>query len=258
MKRVALALLAVGTFVLLCTAAGAVNWNDYPEFRGVSGLPGNGFSVLPDGKLGPGGAFFMNIPCAYTPCENNYEASFYCASLNHNLQFTPTGSEAHKIVNLGVGLGSPNHGIYLTQASVQFPLSVKEISLQWQVHPETKEWPAIAVGCFDLFNERQGENAAPHGARSFYAVATRKVMEGDQPLYASLGFGNHRFGDRPFAGVTWYATPRFNVGMEYDGLVPRPFVGWSAAASKTWDLNLGLGWSNFERPVIGGAVTYSR
>jgi len=104
----------------------------------------------------------------------------------------------------------------------------KAIELKYQVLPEGKWWPAIAIGIMD-----------PHGTRKYasqYVVASKQIY----PFDFTVGFGNGWYGKRPlpaqgegfkvelfsdnaawrsdgqfFGGVAFSPSPHFTVMAEY-------------------------------------------
>ena len=245
----------VGMGMLVGADALAVEWKSYGEFRHTLGLPGNGFGVDENGQIGAGGARHMSVPCAYTPARGNYAVTYYSGSEDNSIQFEFGGHKTESTGHWGIGLGKPGRGIYVAEAFVEKHLSVNAYHLQWQVVDETEDTPAVAVGVFDIFDQRQEMTGIPHGARSFYAVASRKVTGGDKPLYASLGIGSGRFNDRPFGGVSWYPARNVNLGVEYDGLLVRPHASYQVHDKDEWGVSLGLGWADFDRPASGFTIT---
>jgi len=148
--------------------------------------------------------------------------------------------------------------VYVSEVFVEKHLDVNCFDVQWQVVDESEDTPAVAIGVFDALDQREKRGGIPHGARSFYAVATRKTVDGPHPVFASFGFGSGRFGDRPFGAVSWYPLDRIVLGFEYDGRMPRPHIAYNVTGSDQWGFNVGLGWSNFERPALGFSMSYSR
>jgi hypothetical protein len=143
--------------------------------------------------------------------------------------------------------------------------------LQGQVLKETRSQPAVSVGVLDWANRREakfGEHAE-RGARSIYIAATKRFEAGGRPLHVTLGFGTHRFNERPLVGACYDVHDRVKVLAEYDGL------GFNAAAAaqllpgekggsvyaedrpaRPDALILFLGVANMEQPVVG--LTYAR
>jgi len=102
-----------------------------------------------------------------------------------------------------------------------------------------------------------------------FVAATKKLEAGGRPLHVTLGFGTHRFGDRPFAGACYDVHHRVKVLAEYDGLglnaaaaaqlLPekrRPGIDGEAAPGRSDALSLFLGVADMHYPVVG--LTYAR
>jgi len=200
----------------------------------------------------------MNVPCAYTPAEDNYALGYYSASTDSSLRFGFGGNDVDGTGFVVAGFGRPGEGISVSETFTEKHLRVNCFNVQWQFQPETKRTPALALGVLDIQNRRPRVLDGRHGARSFYVVATRQLLEESQRLYASLGIGDGRFHSRPFAGLSWYPAQRVNLGMEYDGWVLRPHAAYQVAARGGLDWTVALAWSDFDRPVLGLGVTYRR
>ena len=255
-----LCVITVALTLLLCSAAIAVNWDDFTELRHISGLPGNGFAVNEHGQVGFGGAFHMNVPCAYTPSAGNYALSYYAASMDNKIRFQFRGEATDGTGHVGLGFGKPGNGFYVSELFVEQNFNANCMSAQWQVLDEdhSRNRPALAIGVLDIFDQREAENKEPNSARSFYLTATQEVSTGDRPIYLTLGFGNGRFGDHPFGAITWHPATSCILGFEYDGLVTRPYAAYHLVEGGKWDITTALAWSDFERPVLGFSVTYKR
>jgi hypothetical protein len=251
MARLALPLIVLA---LLPGIAGATDWGLFPDFRHTSGLPGNGFGVNERAQVGFEGAFHMNVPCAYTPAAGNVWAAYYSASRDSQIRFGSGGADTDSTGAIFVGLGKPGHGLCVSEVFVESDLSVNCTNLQWQIHDETPDVPAIAIGVLDVGDQRQSAFGFRHGARSFYATATRRVTDSSRPVYVSLGFGNHRFQNRPFGAINWQPSKAVNLGVEYDCFVARPFAHFKLFESDEWMGVAGLAWSNFDRPVVGLSI----
>jgi len=255
MRHILVSMMAAIT-LLLSTAALGFDWEDYPQFLHLSALPGNGFGVDNDGQVGFHGAYHMNVPCAYTPSRGNYSISYYSASDENRVRFRFGGTETNGTGHIGVGLGKPGRGLYVTEVFVDEDF-VNTVNLQWQVLPEDLEKPAVAIGILDIFDQRQKRGGINGGARSFYATATRQVSHGDQPAYASIGIGDGKFNGL-FGAVTWYPADWVNLGFEYDGRIERPHAAFRVYENDGLTAAVGAAWSNFDRPVVGFSLTYSR
>lgn len=247
-------LLALNAPSIPCLAA---DWLDYRDFRGMLGLPGSGFGVTNEGTVGFDGGFHTGIPCAYTPAAGNYSGSYSVLSWDSAVRFGSGGDAVNATGHLGIGLGKPGNGLYISQTFVEERVSVNCWNVQYQVFPEDGQRPALAVGVLDVFNERIGRRRTPHGGRSVYAVASKELIGGAQPLFGSLGIGSDRF-HGVFGGLTWYPWERLNLGMEYDGFVVSPHVACELYASDAWALCGTLAWSDFDHPLVGLAVTFGQ
>ena len=256
--RTLLAAALVAGLALMVGSACAEDWRDHPEFRHVCGLPGSGVPVNEFGQFGFGGAYHMNVPCAYTPSKDNYALMYNSASRDSTFRLRLSGHRTDGSAAAMVGFGKPGRGLTATYFVVDEEW-VNTINLQYQVREEDDDIPAIAVGILDIFDQRQELAGRNGGARSIYVTATRKILESEKPLYVTLGLGNEKFHGL-FGAVSYYPSDRLNVGFEYDGRVARPHVAYNLAKSKgeekAWDASVHVGWSNFDRPIWGLNATY--
>lgn len=243
------------TMVGTATCCWAANWDDYGDLRYSIGLPGNGFGVTNDGTTGFGGALHLGIPCAYTPAAGNYSGSYSVSSRDHALRFGFRGEDINGTGHLGIGIGNPGSGLYISHTFVEERLSVNCWNVQYQVLSENAHCPAVAIGILDVFNERIGRGRAPHGGRSLYAVASKEIVPGHKPLFGSAGIGTDRF-HGGFAGLSWYPWEKLNLGMEYDGFLIQPHLAYEVLATDAWSVIGTCGWSNFEYPLLGLTVTF--
>lgn len=243
---------------VLCGAAWAEDWLKYPEFRHVCGLPGSGIPVNEFGQFGFGGAFHMNVPCAYTPTKDNYAVMYNSASRDTRFRIKLSGHRTDGSAAAMVGFGKPGHGLSATYFVVDEEW-VNTVNLQYQLCPEDGDVPAVAAGILDIFDQRQAQAGKNGGARSFYVTATRKIEESEKPFFVTLGLGTEKFHGL-FGAVSYYPAEKVNLGFEYDGRVPRPHVAYNLYSSPddAWDASVHVGWSNFDRPIWGLNVTYKR
>lgn len=241
--------------VVLAGFACAEDWNDYPQLRHVSGLPGGAAPVNEDGQLQFGGAFHINIPCAYTPSRDNYSVMLASGSREDNeIHLGFRGHQVDGSVHAVIGFGEPGRGLCVAGIFVDEDWR-NTINVQYQVSQEDGDQPAVAIGVLDIFDQQVKRINIDGGARSFYVTATRRLTESARPLYGTLGLGDGRF-NGIFGGVSWYPEEKVNVGFEYDGRVPRLHAGFQAYASERVEGVLWGGWTNFERPVFGLSVQY--
>lgn len=255
MIRVQLVRVMLVAMVAIGTRCFAANWEDYGDFRYTLGLPGNGFGVTNEGATGFGGALHIGVPCAYTPTAGNYCGSYSVSSQDSSFRFGFQGANINGTGHLGIGVGNPGKGLYISQTFVEERLSVNCWNVQYQVLSENEQCPALAIGILDVLNERIGRGHAAHGGRSVYAVVSKEIAGGQRPLFGSLGIGTDRFG-RGFAGLSWYPWNKVNLGMEYDGFLLRPHLGYEVLGTDAWSVIGTCAWSDFDRPLVGLAVTF--
>jgi hypothetical protein len=249
--------------VLLVGVAWAAEFEDYPQFRYFGGLPGNGFAVNADGEVGWDGAMSQCIPLGYTPSHGSCAVSYASGSINGGFALAFEGSDVNGTLATTVGVGPRGHGVSATAMFVEEAFSVVALNLQAQVLKETSSQPAVSIGMLDVFNRREARlhAIADRGGRSAFIAATKRFEVDERPLHVTVGFGNHRFNERPFVGASYDACRRVKVLAEYDGF------GVNAAAAaqvlpqrKGSDqpdaLTVFVGVADLERPVLG--VSYSR
>lgn len=253
-----IALLALAALITGTACAG--EFADFPEFRYSSGLPGGGYGVDPAGHVGFDGALQMNIPVGYTPGAGNYAAAASSASVDGGLPTSFRGKEVNGTLAWGLGFFG-EHALWIMDMGTGEGKSLESAyNVQFQVVRETEKRPGIAIGVTDLFDERAETRLDPFslhgGARSFFVVATREAGTPEKPLYYSLGFGNGRFNNRPFGGVSYQPSEKVKVFAEYDGWNPN-FGG----AYHLWDSGeefhavVTLGVVDFDRINVGLALT---
>jgi len=196
-------------------------WN-YPEFRYSSGLPGGGYGVDPAGHAGFDGALQMNIPVGYTPGAGNYSFSASVAAVDGGFPTDWEGSGVNGTFAWGLGLFG-EHALWLMDMGTGNGGSLESAyNVQFQVKRETTKCPGIAIGVVDVMNERASTVSRPGegDGNTFFIVATREAGTQEKPLYYTIGFGNGRFNNHPFGGVSYQPQPRWKLFAEYDGWNP--------------------------------------
>jgi len=267
-RRRWLCLALVGFIVPLLGAsvAAAAEFVEYPQFRYVSGLPGNGWAVNALGHAGWEGAMSQAIPLGYTPSSSSFAAAYHSGSINGGIEIGFSGGDVNGMLAGSIGFGSEGHGVCLTLDAVDDEWDLA-VNVQGQILEETDSRPAVSVGVLDLFDQREAILGVwPEGpkAQSWYIAATKRVKGGSHPLHATLGFGTDRFNDRPFGGVCYDAHHRVKVLAEYDGfsvnaaaavqLLPdkKPRGIYKDEKSPRKDaLILFLGAADLDHPVVG-------
>ncbi|MEN6546459.1 MAG: hypothetical protein ABFE07_10485 [Armatimonadia bacterium] len=214
--------LIVTVVAALSAPVWADEFREFTEFRYSSGLPGGGYGVDPAGHAGFDGAFQMNIPVGYTPGAGNYSFAASVADFTGNFPTDWEGDDVNGTFAWGLGLFG-EHALWLMDMGTGNGGSLESAyNVQFQVKRETANHPGIAIGVVDLFNERSATVARPgEGAgKSFFIVATREAGTEEKPMYYTLGYGNGRFHNRPFGGVSYQPQPRWKLFGEYDGWNP--------------------------------------
>lgn len=244
----------------LCTAA-PEEFVEFPEFRYISALPGGGFGVTPEGRVGFDGALMMNVPVAYTPCSGNFVGGYWSGSTDPwDINIGTEGSDVNGTALLAAGLGKPEHGLY-----VAFMPTSKESEAAWnfQLQLRGDDWdkPAFAIGVQDSSNQRDRHKGVHKGgSRSFYGVATGRLGSEDNFVYLTLGWGGGRFNSRPFGGVSWPFHDHFTAFAEYDGFNANVGLAHSwltRLSERQWNVVSIFGLVDLNRPLLGSCVTYS-
>ncbi len=243
------------------TAAVADNFEYYTDFRYMSGLPGGGYGVSQDGRVGFDGAMQMNIPVGYTPGVRQYALMATTSATRGGIPTSINDDDANSALALGFGTTIQGHALWIADMVVDSGWE-DAINLQFQILPERENRPAISVGITDLTNEFYSlySQSNIHDSRSFFVAATRQFGDDEHPFWGTVGFGNRRFNDHPFAGLSYQASPRVKVMAEYDG--------WNVNAGAAYDINGGwdegkwhsvflVGLTDLDQVTLSLGLTYS-
>jgi len=157
-RRIAGAWLAAAVLVVGGGAGlGARAWAefiDYPQFRHVSGLPGNGYAVNADGEVGWEGAMSQCIPLGYTPSRGSVAGSYFSGSRRGGLEFGFRGADINGTLALMAGVGAKGHGVAVTADWVDDEFDIA-MHAQGQILRETESRPAVSIGVLDWANRRE-------------------------------------------------------------------------------------------------------
>ena len=181
----------------------------WPQYCNMAPLPGAGIALNSDGHADGVGAIQMNIPVAYTPGSGFANLSAYAGNYcNGNRENFGNGTGV-----LGFGLGNKDeHRVYFSamQVSRDIVHEAKAVNCQVLLFDETNNRPSVSFGIQDILHKE------PDG-KSYYCVATKCLSVKGKSVYASLGYGNGRFLDDPFAGLSIPIGEKYNLITEYDG-----------------------------------------
>ena len=202
----------------------------YPQFRGLSGLPGGGFGVSPDGRLGWRGAMAFSSPVAYSLRPGRAAFAYGSVSRDEALRFgNNSGGDANVDANgtavalYGVDLragwltigGMLFSGLYDSGINLHFTPSQGERDLQFGFGVQDIGGGGGTAGA--NFPTDDNSSASP------YVVGTGR-LRGDS--YASLGIGAGRF-HRPFGSVSAPIFNRARGVVEHDGYNINVFLAYS-------------------------------
>lgn len=216
------------------------------QYRNVSPLPGGGTALNAQGEPDGYGAVQINIPVAYTPHWGYLNAAIY----NGAHPGAGENSNGSGILAMGFG-GRPS--LYISGMQVSHIWQeAKAVSLQTTLINEKGNVPAIAFGVQDLLNKEHSTTG-----RTYYGVATKSIQLAGRPAFVSLGFGDSRFLNQPFGGLSVPLGDKWNAIAEYDGFQPnvgatfRPYgrygnltilggfdgkTGWLVGLGNTFDI----------------------
>lgn len=209
---------------LVSTAAAQVNFGPetYPHFRGMSGLPGGGFGVMPDGSTSLMGAMAISTPVGFS--LRDWHGTVGGESLSYTKSFSGINilPRSNSFSSDGVGQIMTGYGGRWGAVSLSYELLSTLLDHAWNVQyelPLPGKGYGVSVGVQDITDHggAQGEGISPAGhnptSRSYYAVGTVEISKG---LYASLGKGDIRFKNGVFGNASYSVTPRVKLVGEYD------------------------------------------
>lgn len=191
----------------------------YPQFRGLSGLPGGGFAVKADGSLDFSGAMAYTTPIAYTPGGGRFVFAAGIISNNRKFRFFAERGGADKAEGNGTayglaGLDVPGAGRLST--SFMMLSGVQDSVLNFQFQPLIPGNIQVAAGVQDISGVGGSGGTFDQdreSSQSFYLVGTAPFGEKG---HVSLGYGTKRF-SKGFASASYTVIPRVKGVLEFEG-----------------------------------------
>lgn len=217
-----------------------VGLKQYPQFRTLSGLPGAGFGISPDGQPNFRGAMAYSTPVAYTLTDWRMSLGGSAVSRDTSIRWFG-GNDL--VQGNGTGyfmLGVPlprNLGDVTATWMFLSELGDNVINLQWA--PKQEGDVRYAIGVQDVVGGggSSGEGAPDDSAASntWYVVATYQAEEN---LHMSLGAGDKRF-NPVFGNVSYGFADRWKAVVEHDSFNWNYGVAYDlgrlAGQGETWD-----------------------
>jgi hypothetical protein len=216
------------------TLAAADYSGGYADFRDHSGLPGGGYGVSTDGRVGFAGAVQLSIPIGYTPGAGEYAAAG-SATKEGGIPTDIGDDDVNSTLASGFGTTIRGHELWIADMEIGSG-GWSAYNVQLRVLSERGTRPGVSIGVVDVLNGTPSFTTPDHGARSCFVAATRQLGDAEHPVWGTLGLGDGRFHDRLFAGISYQATPRWKAMAEYDG--------WGVNVGTAYDL--GGGWHDGE------------
>jgi len=226
---------------LLCLLVSAAAWaqrdllgdRQYPQFRVLSGLPGGGFGVYPDGSCGIGGALAYSTPIGYGLQPGTLVAVASVTSPNRSLRWFDTGGTGAPETSNGTAaalwgaslgrLGTCTVGLTVLSSDWD-----SVFHLQWRA-PMRDPRLGLSIGVQDLVGDggSAGTGLISDGtsSRSLYAVGTYALERG---VYVSAGLGTARF-RHGFASVSAPIALWLRAAVEFEGAHWNVVLAWRLA-----------------------------
>ena len=193
----------------------------YPQFRTLSGLPGGGFGVRPDGSTGFDGAMSFSTPIGYSLTSGHYAVVGSNTSDNLLFRFPHlSGDHGHDDSNGKLdGLAGFSLGQFGScTGTFVIDSSALDHSFNFVYQPLIKVPNlGVAVGVQDIVGHRgiggTGRPGADTNSQSLFTAATYSLPRG---IFVSAGLGNRRF-NHGFVNASAPLIPRFKLVLEHDG-----------------------------------------
>lgn len=208
-----------GLASLACAQAELAGPDQFPQFRGVGGLTGNGFSVSPDGKPSKFGALSLSTPIGYTLGHQKLYVSGSVISPGSNLVGFRSGkglNDGNGTATVMAGLNLPNDARFAYTFVVLSSLGDNVSNLQYQ--PGLQDGKTrFSLGVQDVFGDGGSAGESIPGddrtSRSFFVAGTSEVAAN---TFVSAGVGTRRF-SKGFVNASANLTDELKAMVEHDG-----------------------------------------
>ena len=230
-----LAFVGIGSLSVFAFGQASVSGPDqFPQFRGYGGLPGNGMPILPNGLKGRGGATSISTPVGYSMQTWNFHFGGSVMSTNSGIPPFNGRSGGGEFFNgngtiwMAGALKFDWWGTF-TVTNVIVSGSGDNTTNYHLQFPKEGNTLAFAVGVQDITGEigSAGDTFPVEDqrtSRSFYFVTTEQFWGGKG--YVSAGWGSRRF-QKGFANASYWVKDDVVVFAEHDGFNFNGGVGYS-------------------------------
>ncbi|MCG9894350.1 MAG: hypothetical protein MH204_02595 [Fimbriimonadaceae bacterium] len=190
----------------------------YPQFRGISGLPGSGVGVTADGRFSLSGALSYTTPIGFTPGKGQMSAVLGLISQDRQFRFF-NNDGIDKSEGNGTGTFLVGFDLLDGRAAIGAMLlsGAWDTGLNAQYSRTFDDRIGVAIGIQDAGGGGGSAGTGiPGDARSsmtLYAVTTARFADG---VHASVGLGNRRF-RHGFMNVSADIGRSAKAVLEHDG-----------------------------------------
>lgn len=223
-RLVAVTALVIATTTIASAQAELVGPDQYPQLRGLSGLPGGGFPISPYGGIRPGGAFAHTTPVAYH--LGHYQFAINASFLSTDGAIPPwtkSGGGGEFLQSNGtlvqlMGLKAGATGDFTFGNMIVSSKGDNGANIHFRFRLPNEKY-GVAVGIQDIAGQigSAGDTIAPEIdyrlSRSAFVVFTTTLNES---THLSVGTGTRRF-QKGFANASTWITPRLGTFIEFEG-----------------------------------------
>ncbi len=216
-------LILVATFLLAAWAFGQgdlIGPGQYPAFRTLSGLPGGGYGVRPDGTPAFDGAISFSTPIGYS--LTNWHLAITGANTSDDEFFrlphlTGMRQSDDSLGKFALSTGTAIGRFGAVSGTFMLVSSDRDSAFNFEYQtPLSYRGVGLATGVQDISGtrgDRAGRAPGTLSSRSLFAVLTIPFGQG---IYASSGMGDRRCGEG-FANLSVPLGKRLKAVAEFDG-----------------------------------------